>query len=104
MGRIRIFAIILAALTAIPWSPVYGWDLTKDKVGFIMSGSHQDEQYGWTREETYKNLIPNNLLHNNIPLLRANPRYILNYGGAYRFMIVKKADSAIKAGSGGGFW
>jgi alpha-mannosidase len=89
--------LCLATLATGILGPAFAWNITTDKVAYIVSDSHMDDCWSWTRDQTYNTLI-GNVLHPNFTLMRTYPRYVFNFGGAFRFMIVEHADSVIKAG------
>jgi alpha-mannosidase len=97
MRKVKIFLIAGVCLALGMAGSGFAWDLTTDKVAYIVSDSHMDDCWGWTRDNTYKTLI-GNVLHQNFSLLNSYPRYVFNFGGAFRFMIVEHADSVINAG------
>jgi alpha-mannosidase len=65
------------------------YDLTRDKCNFEVAVGHLDTQFGWPRDSTYNNYIPETL-HRNFELFRSNPRYIFSFGGAFRYWIVEQ--------------
>ena len=97
MRKVKFLILAGACLALGMAGSVFSWDLTKDKVAYIVSDSHMDDQWSWTRDFTYKTLI-GNVLHGNFSLLNSYPRYVFNFGGAFRFMIAEHADSVINAG------
>jgi alpha-mannosidase len=97
MRKAKIFMLAGVCLALGMAGSGFAWDITTDKVAYIVSDSHMDDCWSWTRDLTYKTLI-GNVMHGNFTLMRNYPRYVFNFGGAFRFMIAEHADSVIKAG------
>jgi alpha-mannosidase len=77
-----VIAVVAMASTAI------AYDLDSDKCNFEVAVAHLDTHWGWIRDSTYNNYIPNTL-HENFALFRSNPRYIFSFCGAFRYWIME---------------
>lgn len=73
MRIVPLFFLFCANLATGIIRPASAWDITTDKVGYICSDSHLDDQWEYTRDYCYQTLI-GNFIHPNFALLRSYPR------------------------------
>ena len=64
------------------------YDLSKDKVAYIVTDAHLDSQWLYDMEQTIKEFIPNTL-RQNFALFDKYPGYVFNFEGAYRYYLAK---------------
>jgi alpha-mannosidase len=103
MRNAKAWFLMVGGAVLIALSSVTAYNITTDKCNYIVAGAHMDTQYNWTRDETYNTLIPN-LLHANFTLLRNNPRYFLNYSGAFRYWKVEQSATQLYGSYQRGDW
>ncbi len=65
------------------------YDLSTDKVQYVVACSHLDTQWLWTIQETIDEYLPATML-DNFALFEHFPGYVLSFEGAYRYMLMKK--------------
>jgi alpha-mannosidase len=65
------------------------YDLSKDKVLYIIGYAHLDTQWRWTYQDSINKFIPNTM-HENFRLLEKYPAYVFNFTGARRYMMMKE--------------
>ena len=64
------------------------FDLTKEKVQYVVAGSHLDTQWHWTIQQTVDEYLVRTML-DNFDLFEQFPDFVLCFEGAYRYMLVK---------------
>jgi alpha-mannosidase len=64
------------------------YDLSKDKVAYIVTDAHLDSQWLYDMEQTIKEFIPNTL-RQKFALFDKYPGYVFNFEGAYRYYLAK---------------
>jgi alpha-mannosidase len=89
--RNNVPVFIACIVCGLLWFPLSapGYDLSKDKVAYVVSTSHLDDQWQWTYDSTISTFIPRTL-RGNFALIRKYPDYIFSWEGAYRYWLVKK--------------
>jgi alpha-mannosidase len=70
-------------------SPMQAYDLSRDKVQYVVSTSHLDTQWLWTINQTRMYFLPATTF-GNFYLFDKYPDYIFNYESAYHYMLIKK--------------
>lgn len=65
------------------------YDLSKDKVLYMVGYAHLDTQWRWTYQDSINKFIPNTM-HENFRLLEKYPHYTFNFTGARRYMMMKE--------------
>ena len=65
------------------------YDLSRDKVLYIIGYAHLDTQWRWTYQDSINKFIPNTM-RENFRLLGKYPHYTFNFTGARRYMMMKE--------------
>lgn len=87
--RKRICTILFMLSGMLILSPVVFTQASdKNKVQYVVIGTHIDTEYEWTQEKTINEYIPATL-DDNFKMFEKYPGYILNFEGAYRYSIMK---------------
>lgn len=81
------FFIPLAVAVAVVSSAV-AYDLTQNKVTYIVPGAHLDTQWQWTLATTVSSFLPNTF-NANFALFAKYPDYVFNFEGAFRYWLIK---------------
>jgi alpha-mannosidase len=80
---------LITCLCIVAWAFVFSYDLSTDKVQYIVTDAHLDTQWMWTIEQTINEFLPNTF-NGNFALINDHPGYVFNFEGAYRYMLIKK--------------
>ena len=75
-------------LLAASFSPTAAYDLSKDKVAYMVTDAHLDTQWLYDIHRTTTEFIPNTL-RQNFALFEKYPGYVFNFEGAYRYYLAK---------------
>src|SRR5665648_339975 len=65
------------------------YDLSKDKVVYVVSDAHLDTQWLYNINRTISEFIPRTLVQ-NFALFEKYPGYVFNFEGAYRYWLAKQ--------------
>ena len=92
----RVFAVTIVAFAALcsakalskdkPSAVAY--DLSKDKVAYIVTDAHLDTQWLYDIQRTTDEFVPNTL-RQNFALFEKYPGYVFNFEAAYRYYLAK---------------
>ena len=67
---------------------VAAYDLSANKVTYIIPGAHLDTQWEWTMATTVSSFLPNTF-NTNFALFAKYPDYVFNFEGAFRYWLIK---------------
>jgi len=70
-------------------STACAYDLSRDKVQYVVTTSHLDTQWLWTIDATTRYYLPLTTF-GNFHLFEKYPEYIFNYESAYHYMLIKE--------------
>jgi alpha-mannosidase len=86
LRRNRLLYLGLALAVAVSAT---AYDLSNNKVTYIVADAHLDTQWGWTLGSTIDKYIPSTL-RSNFALFDKYPEYLFNFEGAYRYYLAKE--------------
>ena len=89
MIRIRQLSMILFLTVSLYSLQAFAYDLSKDKVQYIVTTSHLDTQWQWTIDATTRYYLPLTTA-GNFYLFDKYPDYLFNFESAYHYMIIKQ--------------
>jgi alpha-mannosidase len=78
------FCVISTATSA-----TNSYDLSKDKVEYVVTDAHLDTQWLYDIQRTRDEFVPNTL-RRNFALFEKYPEYVFNFEGAYRYYLAKE--------------
>ncbi len=84
----RVAAAALCALVLL-LAPLNAYDLSRDKVQYVVVTSHLDTQWQWTIDATRMYYLPLTT-QGNFMLFEKYPGYIFNYESAFHYMLIKQ--------------
>ena len=84
LALVSLFVILNAILP----SRLSCYDLSRDRVQYIVTTSHLDTQWLWTIMETRRYYLPLTT-QGNFYLFEKYPDYVFNYESAYHYMLIK---------------
>jgi|GEM_PF-172415 len=74
---------------AISKSPQSSYDITKEKVVYMIGYAHLDTQWRWHYRDTIEKHIPSTM-HKNFELFEKYPNYVFNFTGSRRYQMMKE--------------
>ena len=91
-----VFAAMTIALAVLCSANAYSqdkpsavaYDLSKDKVAYIVTDAHLDTQWLYDIQRTSNEFVPSTL-RQNFALFEKYPEYVFNFEGAYRYYLAK---------------
>jgi alpha-mannosidase len=82
----RLGLALISSLLVV--SIILAYDITQDRVQYVVITSHLDTQWQWTFDESANNFIPATF-RDNMMMLDKYPEYIFNWESPYHYMIMK---------------
>jgi len=87
MKNIAVWVLFL--LLVLPNNlTLLAYDLTREKVCYVVPGAHLDDQWQWTLAQTTHEYVPNTL-HTNFRYFEQYSEYKFNFEGAFRYWLTK---------------
>jgi alpha-mannosidase len=88
-----IMQLLVLSLVLLSFG-AFSFDLTKERVQYIVVTSHLDTQWKWTWEKTLRDYIPWTF-QGNLNLLKKYPSYVFNWESAWHYMAAKQHHPAL---------
>ncbi len=82
------YTVFFLTLTGMLY-PLYGYDLSQDKVLYTVGTAHLDTQWRWTIQTTIDNYIKKTL-DDNFDRFANYPDYVFSFEGSFRYMLMKE--------------
>lgn len=77
------------AIAVLFMTTIFAYDLSTDKVTYVVAESHLDTQWQWTLNATVSTWLPNTM-YRNFDIFDAFPGYVFSFEGAFRYMLMKQ--------------
>ena len=90
----KSFAMILGAalmlsVTSLSAQPSHNYDLTQDKVLYLVGYAHLDTEWRWDYPTTINEYLKNTL-DENFELFEKYPEYVFNFTGSRRYRLIRE--------------
>jgi len=86
---IILAAVLMLSVTSLPAQTNCDYDLTADKVFYLVGYTHLDTEWLWDYYITINEYLKNTL-DDNFSLFGKYPRYVFNFTGSRRFRLMRE--------------